>query len=126
MRAACRHFSLFPVSVATWGGFVFINLSGKEKPKFTDQFSNYKLQDLRIGKRIVTDVNAKWKLIAENFSECFHCPPVHPELCWVVTAYREAGAWGLSRDFDSRPEYMRGAVTLTVDGSARIPAFRNL
>lgn len=120
-----KNFSLFPVSVATWGGFVFINLSGNDKPKFTDQFGNYGLQDLRIGKRIVADVKANWKLLAENFSECFHCPPVHPELCRVVTAYKEAGAWGL-RGEEKLPEYKGGAKTLTLDGAARIPPFKNL
>jgi Rieske 2Fe-2S family protein len=50
---------------------------------------------------------------------------VHPELCRVVTAYQEAGAWGL-RGKESKPEFKPGAVTLTLDGSARIPSFQNL
>jgi Rieske 2Fe-2S family protein len=120
-----KKFSLFPVGVANWGGFVFVNISGKSKFK-NDMFRNYNLQDLRIGKRIVVDVQANWKLIAENFSECFHCPPVHPELCRIVTAYREAGAWGLAKEFDSKPQYKAGARTLTMDGSSRLPAFKNL
>ena len=120
-------FPLYGVALKTWGGFIFLCLSGKP-PRFKKPaaFKNHRIENLRIGKRIVADVKANWKLLAENFSECFHCPPVHPELCRVVTAYREAGAWGLSRDLDSRPEYMPGAATLTLDGSARIPAFRNL
>jgi Rieske 2Fe-2S family protein len=64
--------------------------------------------------------------LAENFSECFHCPPVHPELCKVVTAYRDAGAWGLRGAPETKPEYKAGAVTLTLDGSARIPPLRGL
>jgi Rieske 2Fe-2S family protein len=71
-------------------------------------------------------VKANWKLICENFSECFHCPPVHPELCRVVTAYREAGAWGLSEKSSSKPEYREGATTLTLDGSSRLPSFADL
>ena len=120
-----KKFSLYPVAVAAWGGFVFVNLAGKGKPEFTQQFRNHRLQDLRIGKRIVADVKANWKLLAENFSECFHCPPVHPELCRVVTAYQEAGAWGL-RGKEAKPEYKPGAATLTMDGSARLPPLRNL
>jgi Rieske 2Fe-2S family protein len=50
---------------------------------------------------------------------------VHPELCRVVTAYREAGAWGL-RGAENLPEYKPGAKTLTLDGSARIPPFAGL
>jgi Rieske 2Fe-2S family protein len=120
-------FRLFEVRLKTWGGFIFVCLASKP-PEFRkpDLFSNYSLEKLRIGKRIVADVKANWKLLAENFSECFHCPPVHPELCRVVTAYREAGAWGLSEQHAPKPEYKAGAKTLTLDGSARIPPFEGL
>ncbi len=36
--------------------------------------------ELQRGARIVYDVDANWKAIAENYSECLHCPGVHPEL----------------------------------------------
>ena len=26
------------------------------------------------------DVRANWKLILQNYSECYHCAPVHPSL----------------------------------------------
>jgi Rieske 2Fe-2S family protein len=121
-----RKFPLFEVASKSWGGFVFICLSPKPaKFEPPSNFRNYGFQDLRIGKRIVADVPANWKLLAENFSECFHCPPVHPELCRVVTAYRDAGAWGL-RGKETKPEFKPGAKTLTLDGSARIPPFRKL
>jgi Rieske 2Fe-2S family protein len=121
-------FPLYGVRTATWGGFVFVNLSAKGEPDIGEldrQLQPYGLQNLRIGKRIVTDVQANWKLLAENFSECFHCPPVHPELCRVVTAYRDAGAWGL-RGAETKLEYAPGAQTLTLDGSARLPPIRTL
>jgi glycine betaine catabolism A len=134
-----QSFSLFEIAVEAWGGFVFVNLAGyRATPLATAladmpaRFARYGLEGLRIGKRIVADVSANWKLIAENFSECFHCPPVHPELCRVVTAYRDGGAWGLHRDPDgrplpeSRPEFKPGARTLTLDGTARLPPFRGL
>jgi Rieske 2Fe-2S family protein len=34
--------------------------------------------DLRLGRRIVYDVKANWKLIILNFNECLHCPTLHP------------------------------------------------
>src|SRR4030095_2700594 len=103
---------LFDVCVDTWGGFVFVSLArGKGTAGLQEKYKNYKFENLRIGKRIVADVRANWKLLAENFSECFHCPPVHPELCRVVTAYQEAGAWGLRKS--ERSEYKAGAATLT-------------
>src|SRR5262245_21509510 len=120
-----KDFPLYEVAVESWGGFVFINFSSKKDFSFPQGFENYRFQDLRIGKRIVADVKANWKLLCENFSECFHCPPVHPELCRVVTAYRDAGAWGL-RGKEVKPEYKEGATTLTLDGTSKIPGFKNL
>ena len=123
-----KKFPLFDVTVETWGGFVFVCLGKKASLDLGDlprKFKNHSFENLKIGKRIVADVRANWKLLAENFSECFHCPPVHPELCRVVTAYREAGAWGL-RGSETKPEFMQGAKTLTLDGTARLPAFKNL
>jgi Rieske 2Fe-2S family protein len=122
-----KDFPLFGVSVDTWGGFVFVNLArGKGAAGLQEKYRDYNFQNLRIGKRIVVEVKANWKLLVENFAECFHCPPVHPELCRVVTAYQEAGAWGLAEKSSSRPEYKKGATTLTMDGTSRIPPFENL
>lgn len=125
-------YPLYEAAVDTWGGFVFVNLAKEPAPlgdALADRparYQSYGFENLRIGKRIVADVQANWKLVAENFSECFHCPPVHPELCAVVTAYQEAGAWGLRGRPEAKPEYSAGAATLTVDGSARLPPFEGL
>jgi len=125
-------FPLHRVAAETWGGFVFLNLAADPAPLAATigdrerRYERYGLRELRIGKRIVADVRANWKLLAENFSECFHCPPVHPELCRVVTAYQEGGAWGLRGRAESRPQYKAEAATLTMDGSARLPPFARL
>jgi Rieske 2Fe-2S family protein len=118
-------FPLHGVAVETWGGFVFACLA-KNPPAFAPpaRYARYGFEGLRIGKRIVADVQANWKLLAENFSECFHCPPVHPELCRVVTAYQEAGAWGLEPS--EKAEYKAGAATLTMDGTSRLNPFADL
>lgn len=121
-----KAFPLHRVAVKTWGGFVFACIDGEPPFEPPPGLENYGLAGLRIGKRIVADVKANWKLLCENFSECFHCPPVHPELVRIVTAYKEAGAWGLHQDFSKREEYKTNAKTLTLDGTARIPAFDGL
>ena len=120
-----KNFPLFEVATKAWGGFVFVCLA-KRPPAFDApaRYTRYDFDKLRIGKRVVVDVHANWKLLAENFSECFHCPPVHPELCRVVTAYQEAGAWGLRPS--ARAEYKAGAATLTLDGSSRFEPFPGL
>jgi Rieske 2Fe-2S family protein len=127
-------FSLHPVAVGSWGGFIFINLAGRKAIPLERslgglpaRFANYGFANLRIARRLVVEVAANWKLLAENFSECFHCPPVHPELCRIVTAYKEAGAWGLGDAHTAgKAEYKAGAQTLTLDGSARIQPFAAL
>lgn len=129
---APHDFSLFRVSADLWGGFIFVNLGGDTEPLHSvvedvaHRYHRYGFDKLRIGKRIVADVQANWKLLAENFSECFHCPPVHPEFCRIVTSYQDAGAWGLRGTLEAKPEYRAGARTLTLDGSARLPAFQGL
>ena len=30
------------------------------------------------------ELRTNWKLIAENFRECYHCGPAHPEYCNAV------------------------------------------
>lgn len=127
-----EEFPLHTVAVQSWGGFVFVHL-GANPGSFPDaigdsdqRFSSYDFPALRTGKRIVVDVRANWKLLVENFSECFHCPPVHRELCSIVTAYQDAGAWGLRPGPEAKAEYAAGAVTLTMDGSARLPPFPGL
>jgi Rieske 2Fe-2S family protein len=72
--------------VDTWEGFLFIDLSGKAPP-LTDSFeaiheraSLYNLPNLKRSRQIVYDVNCNWKLLVQNYSECYHCAPVHPML----------------------------------------------
>jgi Rieske 2Fe-2S family protein len=79
-------FGLIPVRIATWQGFIFVDLGG-EAPPLVDhlvdlpaQLERFPLADLRRGRRIEYEVAANWKVIAENYSECYHCPGVHPQL----------------------------------------------
>jgi Rieske 2Fe-2S family protein len=130
---------LLPVHADTWGGFVFVHLGVGSVPPLReclgwmpDRFAAYGLESLVIGHRLEVEVAADWKLVCENFCECFHCPPVHPELCRLVPAYREGGAWGLRRDRAGRalaeatPPFRPGTQTLTPDGRSRVPPFRGL
>jgi len=44
------------------------------------RFAPWQMADLRLGRRIVYDVKANWKLIVLNYNECLHCPNLHPAL----------------------------------------------
>src|SRR4029077_4570201 len=79
-------YSLHPVNLGLWQGFIFVNLAngpvGLEKwfASLTGKFSHWNLPNLRSAKRIGYDVRANWKLVFADFSECYHCPGVHPGL----------------------------------------------
>jgi phenylpropionate dioxygenase-like ring-hydroxylating dioxygenase large terminal subunit len=113
-------FGLHPVGVATWGGFVFLHLTPGEAAPLADQLGpvpdrlrRYPLEDLAVGRRLTYRVAANWKLVAENYNECYHCAGVHPELCRVVPAFKRGGA-GLDWD--------RGIPTARAPGPSRPPA----
>jgi glycine betaine catabolism A len=95
-------YSLRPVSLELWEGFIFVNLAGtgtrlrseataRQSPgdfislerwfaPLNGKFSHWNMSILRPAKRIEYDVRANWKLMFENYSECYHCPGVHPML----------------------------------------------
>ena len=82
-------YSLHPVNLAVWEGFIFVNLANKPIPleewfaPLDGKFSHWNISILRSAKRIEYDVRANWKLMFENYSECYHCPGVHPMLSKV-------------------------------------------
>ena len=41
----------------------------------------YDSATLVLADRHTYEVAANWKVIAENYHECYHCPLIHPELC---------------------------------------------
>ena len=127
---------LFSVDVETWGGFVFVNLSrdgSGESPERTlssqlgeipERLAHYPLSELRTGRRISYEVESNWKCIVENFNECYHCGPVHPELCEIVPAFREAGGGEL--DWENGVPHREGATTFTFSGTTERAPFPSL
>jgi Rieske 2Fe-2S family protein len=79
-------YSLHPVATACWEGFIFINLARTPEPfeqafaPLIGKFSQWRLPELQTVRRIEYEVQANWKLLFQNYSECYHCPLVHPEL----------------------------------------------
>jgi Rieske 2Fe-2S family protein len=70
----------------TWEGFIFVSLASEPKPfdelfaQLSDKFASWQISKLRSARRIEYDVQANWKLLVENYSECYHGPLVHPVL----------------------------------------------
>ena len=79
-------YPLHRVELGIWEGFIFVNLANKAMPlekwfaPLKGKFSHWNMAILRPAKRITYDVRANWKLMFENYSECYHCPGVHPQL----------------------------------------------
>jgi len=42
-------------------------------------FGPYDWSDARVAHRITFGIDANWKLAVENYLECYHCAPAHPE-----------------------------------------------
>lgn len=122
---------LHPVGVETWCGFVWIHLNpagaGEIKSQFQEPeayLANYPLSDLRASARIVYEVSANWKAIVENFNECYHCGPVHPELSELVPAFKRRG--GSDLDWDRGIPHREGAWTFTRTGTSNRAPFPGL
>src|SRR5437660_1563466 len=81
-----------------------------------EAIGNYRVDELTVGRRISYDVKANWKLVVENFMECYHCATIHPELTEVLPEFADGYAAqyyvGHGAEFGERID------GFTVDGSA--------
>lgn len=135
-------YSLYDVGIADWHGFIFIHLDPENAQTIDSCFSNAHLLDnwpmseLEIGHVFRKTLHCNWKLFWENFSECLHCPNVHPALSRIVPLYKQKlmevqddPEWEEhQRTGDSRfkPGLAEGAETWSTDGAACAAYFPNL
>jgi Rieske 2Fe-2S family protein len=114
---------LVPLPVEVWHGWIFVNGLGSPRTLFTEHLgglaelvATYVPEKLVLGATHDYAVHANWKVITENFHECYHCPLIHPELCQVSppssgSNYELPGAW-VGGSMDLRDD----AVTMSLDG----------
>ena len=84
-----------------------------------ERFRPWGMDQLRSGHRIVYDVAANWKLIIHNYSECLHCPGVHPalqKLSHYLSGENEPAEPGF---LGGRMRLRDGIGTLSFDGRLR-------
>jgi Rieske 2Fe-2S family protein len=91
---------LVPVALHEWEGLIWLNLDDNPPP-LSDQlgslyarFARYHVGELAVGATITYDVRANWKLVVENFNECYHCALVHPELSAHVPDFKAGRVTG--------------------------------
>ncbi|MFG2093399.1 aromatic ring-hydroxylating dioxygenase subunit alpha [Streptomyces sp. NPDC048612] len=96
---------LVTVPLREWLGYAWVCLAD-EPPSFEDtvigtaverlgdtaSLDRYRTEGLALGRRLTYDVRANWKLIIENFMECYHCATIHPELTDVLPEFADGFA----------------------------------
>lgn len=115
---------LVPLPSVQWHGWLFVNATGTAPP-FEDHLgaldelvAPYRPEDLVLGARHTYEIAANWKLVSENYHECYHCPLIHPELCAVSIPtsgdnFARPGAW-----VGGTMEFRDGAETMSLDGTS--------
>ncbi len=89
--------------VGTWEGNIFLTLAENPGPleaalaPLVQRFGRWSLEGLSVAHRAEYEVAANWKLLFQNYSECYHCPNLHPALD-RLTPYRET-----TNDFSEGP-----------------------
>ena len=83
---------LLPVSVGTWGPFVFANPDPRAGPlseglgDLPEVVAEHGLDvdSLKFNRRVPYEIKANWKIAVENYLECIHCPVNHPSFLEVI------------------------------------------
>lgn len=135
-----EEFGLYPVKTEAWGGFLWANLDAEAKPLRQELAPLLKLTDhwdvgsLRLGAKHVYEVHANWKILAENYSECYHCAPIHPGLNRVTPyftgdndAWMARGKGGPAGNVNGGFQTFAGDYTsMTVSGYTKRPPLKGM
>lgn len=128
-----RHeFPLTKIPIAKWANLIFVNLSQSCQPfpeamqPLISRMRNWEPDALPIVKTLDYTVAANWKLLFQNYSECYHCPTVHPDLN-QQTPYKTA-----TNDLTAGPilggpmQLAEGYETISQDGKFVGSVFQSL
>jgi len=79
---------LFKCHIKVHHGLIFLNLCEGEAPDFEQEFAVFEphlkfhgFENAKIAHQQSYPTDANWKLVVENFLECYHCASAHPEFC---------------------------------------------
>lgn len=125
---------LVPLALEEWHGLAFVDVSGSAGP-FSSHVAGleelvgpYELERLRVGAQRSYVVAANWKVIVENYQECYHCAHIHPEFCVASPpdsgadrSHPDVGAWA-----GGWMDLREGVETMSLDGRSPVPPLRGL
>jgi Rieske 2Fe-2S family protein len=117
-----EEFPLVPARIEEWHGWVWVNASSDAVPladylgELDALVAPFEPERLRAAVEKSYDVGANWKLVHENYHECYHCAHIHPQLCKVSPPesgknWERPGAW-----IGGRMDLADFAVTMSLDG----------
>ena len=117
---------LVPVRIGALNGFFYLSLAA-DGPPLADvaadlpDLSRFTLGRLVRGDRHEYEAHANWKILCENYNECYHCAVVHPELN-RVSDYRNGGNLETGRFHVGGPMTLNdGCNTMTATGRSNRP-----
>jgi Rieske 2Fe-2S family protein len=129
---AAGDWGLAELPVTEWHGLVFVDGAGQAGPladslgTLEDIVAPYEMGRLVVAGQHDYDAAANWKILTENYHECYHCPQIHPELCKVSPPksgqnYSAPGTW-VGGWMDLRD----GMATMSLDGTSHGVPLRKL
>ena len=83
---------LLRFAVESWGPMIFVN-PARDAGSLREMIgtlpglferAGVELEKLRMIRRDVYDIASNWKIVIENFNECYHCPVAHPRFSELI------------------------------------------
>jgi phenylpropionate dioxygenase-like ring-hydroxylating dioxygenase large terminal subunit len=114
------------IAVDTWGPFLFVNAHRDPEP-LAEALGSMPAQVAELGldveelvfhSRWEAELDANWKVVCENFLECYHCQVAHPQLAEMLDTSAEAYALSVDGRLSSQRGATRagGGTTMHLDG----------
>ncbi len=128
-------YPLLPVAVGVWGPCVFVNPDTDPPPlaeivaplRDAVDASGLDVSTLRFHRHAEYDIAANWKVVAENYLECYHCPVAHPGFSTVIDVDPDAYAlrtfeWAATQRGPVRASALAGDGERPYDPAGQIDA----
>jgi choline monooxygenase len=92
-------YGLTPISIDTWGNFLFINFDKNPEPlkkhlgDLPEKLAPYRLENMALVRRKAFEMDCNWKLFVENAKESYHIGTVHRATINQYASAKAAGYW---------------------------------